>query len=137
MLKDLSDPKDSAPEEDDNAPKKKGSKGATGTPSDIVTISEMDALRQHITKCWNLPAGAMNGSDLVVPVRVWMNIDGTVRDAKLVNPISSSANPYYRTAAESALRAVKDERCQPFPIPKQKYEQWKVFVIDFNPKDLL
>ena len=66
-----------------------------------------------------------------------MNPDGTVRDAKLLPASPPSQNPFYRTAAESALRATLDQRCQPLPLPPQKYDAWKVFVVTFNPKDLL
>lgn len=136
VLKDLTDIKKEVEKKDaqDSSSTSKQSVGKLG-PS--VTVSELDALRRHLRPCWNLPAGAKDGRQLVVEVRLFMNPDGTVRDARLLSSSKSNQNPFYRTAAESALRAVKDARCQPFPLPKQKYDQWKVFVISFNPKDLL
>ena len=138
VLKDLSEPKNQdEAEEKDNKDKSEAVSDQVGALSDTVTISEMDAVRQKITQCWNIPAGAKEGHELVVEIRLWMNPDGTVQQAKILDPASPSRNPFYRTAAEAAMRAVKDPKCQPLPLPKQKYNEWKVFVVAFNPKDLL
>jgi hypothetical protein len=112
------------------------SSSQTGKLSDQLTISEMDLIRQQISKCWNIPAGARDAQNLIVNVKVWMNMDGTVKEVRLENT-GSSDNPFYRTASESALRAVQDQRCLPLKLPLEKYDQWKVFVLTFNPKDLL
>jgi hypothetical protein len=42
----------------------------------------------------------------------------------------------YRTAAESARRAVLDPRCSPLPIPQDKYEMFKEFIFNFDPKEM-
>lgn len=137
VLKDLTDIKKEVEKKDAEDSSSTSSNQSVGKLGPVVTVSELDALRRHLRPCWNLPAGAKDGRQLVVEIRLYMNPDGTVRDARLLSSSKSSQNPFYRTAAESALRAVKDPRCQPFPLPKQKYDQWKVFVISFNPKDLL
>lgn len=107
----------------------------TGKVSDQLSVNELDIIRQQLSKCWNIPAGARQAHDLVVDVKVWMNPDGTVKQAQLVS--ATSSNPFYLTASESALRAVQDQRCLPLKLPPEKYKIWKVFVLSFNPKDLL
>ena len=54
-------------------------------PTQLLSISEVDAVRQQIRKCWNLPAGAKDAKNLIIELRMTMNPDGTVRQA----------SPYY------------------------------------------
>ncbi|MGE0650997.1 MAG: energy transducer TonB [Alphaproteobacteria bacterium] len=99
----------------------------------VATMSEIDAIRHRIEQCWNIPAGAREADKLIVSIRVWVNPDGTVRDARILDQARLS-DTFFRTAAESALRAVLNPRCSPLPIPINKYEQFKEMVLDFNPK---
>lgn len=99
-----------------------------------LTMSEEDALRRQIERCWSVPAGAKDAQNLVVEIKVRLNRDGSVIEA---SPVQSSrmADPFYRIAAESAVRAVL--RCQPLNVPRDKYSVWKEMTLTFNPKDLL
>lgn len=106
-------------------------------PSRPLAISEIDLVRQQIIKCWNVPAGAKEAWNLVVEVSVVMNPDGTVRDARVQDAGRMARDPFYRAAAESALRAVKNPRCQPFKLPPEKYDQWRDMVLNFDPREML
>jgi len=99
----------------------------------VATMSEIDAIRHRIEQCWVIPAGARDADKLVVSIRVWVNPDGQVRDARILDQ-GRLSEPFFRTAAESALRAVLNPRCSPLPIPPKKYDQFKEMVLDFNPK---
>src|SRR5690606_21483898 len=99
-----------------------------------LTMSEEDALRRQIERCWNVPAGARDGQDLIVEVRVSLNQDGSVRAAS-ASPSARMGDPFYRAAAESAVRAV--HRCSPLLVPPDKYSLWREMTLTFNPKDLL
>ena len=101
-----------------------------------VTISEIDLLRRQIGRCWNLPAGAKDAEDLIIEIRVAMNSDGTVNSAKIVDQGRMIADPFFRSAAESALRAVLNRRCQPFKLSPEKYDLWKLMILSFNPKEM-
>jgi hypothetical protein len=105
--------------------------------SDVLTGSEIDAVRQKIYHCWSIPAGAKGAADLVVDIDIEINPDGTVKKAEIVDQERLKKDGFFRIAAESALRAILDPRCQPLPFPPQKYEQWKSITFSFNPKDLL
>jgi hypothetical protein len=98
-----------------------------------LTISEADALSRHIEPCWNVQIGARNPEELAVDIRLYMNRDGTVRRAEVVDKSRMSSDRFYRAAAEAAMRAVLNKRCQPLPIPPKKYEQLKSFVYRFDP----
>ncbi len=107
-------------------------------PSLPISISEMDAVRRQIEACWNLPAGAKNPEDLIVLVWVSLNPDGTLIQAKVVDDAGRAKfDPYYRAAAESALRALLNPRCTPLKLPPEKYEMWKTMTINFDPRQML
>ncbi len=105
--------------------------------SNQLTMSEEDALSQHIGRCWNVPVGARNPEELAVVIRLYMNRDGTVRRAEVVDASRMSVDRFFRAAAESAMRAVLNQRCQPLPIPPGKYEQLKVFTFNFDPSKMV
>jgi outer membrane biosynthesis protein TonB len=101
-----------------------------------LTTSELDLVKQQIARCWNVPAGARDAKDLRPEFRVYMNPDATVRSATQLNPDRNS-DPFFRAAAESAMRALRNPQCQPLKLPPQKYDLWQTFTITFDPKDLL
>ncbi|EJW12482.1 TolA protein [Rhodovulum sp. PH10] len=98
----------------------------------MLTQSEIDALRAQIQACWNPPAGAMEGSELIVKVRLMLRQDGSLEaDPVLLN---RGSHPYFQVAAESALRAIR--RCQPYRLPIAKYQIWKDVEVTFDPRDM-
>jgi len=99
-------------------------------------MSELDAIRQQISSCWNVPVGARDAANLIVEIQVAMNPDATVREARVTDQ-ARMADPFYRAAAESAVRAVLNPRCNPLRLPLEKYDLWKTFILTFNPKDML
>lgn len=105
--------------------------------SQRVTRSEMDTLRQQLSQCWNLQAGARYAEDLVVPIKLFMNPDRTVRKAVVVDQIRYNTDSYYRAAADSARRAVNNPHCIPLELPPEKYETWKEMTVTFDPRDML
>ncbi|TVR96708.1 MAG: hypothetical protein EA406_11565 [Rhodospirillales bacterium] len=114
-----------------------GAPGRSFDPDRPMTISEIDEVRRQIERCWNIPAGAREARDLVVTVRVEMAPDGRPRMAQIVEDRRLSDDGFYRAAAESALRAVLNDRCHPFRLPPEKYERWRTMTLIFNPKDMV
>jgi hypothetical protein len=108
----------------------------SGNPALPVSMSEIDAVRRQIERCWNLPTGAKEADNLIVAIRVEMNLDGTPRRAAVDEQAGMTGNPFYRAAAESALRAVLNPRCHPFKLPPEKYERWRTMTLVFNPKEM-
>lgn len=101
-----------------------------------LTISEIDLVRQQIAGCWNLPAGAKEAENLVIEVHVAMNPDATVREARIRDQKRMQSDPFFRAAAESALRAILNPRCNPLRLPREKYDHWKTMTLTFNPREM-
>ena len=102
-----------------------------------MTISEMDALALQLRQCWNVLAGARYAENLVVELKLYMNSDGTLRQAVIVNQMRYGTDSIYRAAADSALRAVRDPYCTPFKLPLEKYNDWKIINATFDPSQIL
>lgn len=101
-----------------------------------ITISEIDLVRRQIAQCWNLQAGAKEAENLIIEIFVAMNPDGTVRHARIQNSDRVAGDPFFRAAAESALRAVLNPRCQPFKLPRDRYDRWQTMALIFDPKEM-
>ena len=150
MLRTLEDLKkhQPAPREDKKAEKKtdfaeeiakalgSGSRRRSFDSTKPLTISEIDAVRRQIARCWNVPAGAKDAKDLVIDIRVEMNPDATVRLARIQDTTRLGSDPFFRAAAESALRAVLNPRCSPFKLPPDKFDHWKTMTLSFNPREM-
>ena len=101
-----------------------------------ATASEQNVIRRQIEPCWHIPAETRDAENLVIYIAVMMNPDGTVRRAEFVDRPRMARDPIFRAVAASALRAVLDPQCSPLELPPQKYQQWKKFILSFNPKEL-
>lgn len=97
-----------------------------------LTISEKDAIRRQFYSCWIVPAGAKNIKNYKVSIKLKLDASGEVTSSKLTNSLKNS-DPFYRTLAESAVRAVNHPDCKKLKVPKRKYETWKVMILDFDP----
>ncbi len=104
--------------------------------SDVLSMSEMDALRQQLSQCWSIMSGAANAEDQVVELSVVVNMDRTVASAKIVDQSKYNSNPFFRAAADSAMRAMRNPNCNPLNVPPDKYDQWHVMRIVFDPKEM-
>lgn len=100
-----------------------------------LTTSEIDAVKNQIRRCWTADAAAKDLGTLLVTIEVWMNEDGTVREAR-IDPEMRIRGPAHRAAAERALRAVQNERCQPYRLPHEKYARWQRMKLEFDPSDM-
>ncbi len=104
---------------------------------DRLTISELDALKQQLYRCWNVPIGAREPEKLAVEVRVFVRPDRTVQRAEILDRRRMAQDAYFRAMAESAFRAVMNPKCSPLLLPPAKYETWKTLVLNFDPKEMV
>jgi len=104
-----------------------------------LTISEIDAIRRQIERCWLVPAaiGAKDVQEMSVQVRLKLNPDGTLRESRIVDRFRMEMNATYKAVAESALRAIRNPRCSRFNLPLQKFDVWKDMVLRFNPSEMV
>lgn len=105
------------------------------------TLSIIDAIGKHIfdNQCWNIPAGAKGAAGLRVAILVRLSPDGELIGApKVVDSgrMNRAGQEFFRTAAESALRAVR--KCAPYDfLPRAQYNLWRDVEIIFDPEHLL
>lgn len=103
----------------------------------VATATLAAAIRRKVEECWSLPAGAKDAEDLNVRLKIYLTLDGN-----LARPIEfldldrmhEPGQEYFRTAAESAARAVR--RCAPYELPKDQYELWRVIEFNFDPREM-
>lgn len=138
----LNDILDEAIKDDKKAqatPKKKGGK-LKGAPADkvgdVLTGTEIDAIRRHIAQLWTPPIGARGAKDLVVEIEVTLSKERMVIEAKVVDKGRMARDTHFRAAAESAMRTVHDPRFSPLPVSPEKYDQWKSLILTFNPANM-
>lgn len=101
-----------------------------------LTGSERDALRLAVGNCWVVDVGSQS-ADVTITVAVTMNRDGTVvnNDVRRVSA-SGGDEAAQRAAYDKARRAIL--RCQRggFPLPVEKYDQWREIEMVFNPEGM-
>mgnify|MGYP001245009918 CR=1 FL=1 len=101
-----------------------------------LTISEKDAIRRQFYRCWIVPAGAKNIKDYKVSIKLKLNEDGEVINSKIINK-TQMKNTFFRTLAESAIRAVNHPDCKKLKVPRKKYDTWKETILDFDPSVMI
>ncbi len=100
-----------------------------------LTLSEIDAFRTQMKRCWSPPSGARDAEMLMVRVRLSLSPAGSILAGPVVVNRDQLGNPFFRAAAESVLRAIR--RCQPFSMPVEKYAGWRNIELTFNPRKML
>lgn len=109
---------------------------ARGSPQgrdDRISANEIDAFRSQISRCWTPPVGGLGGDAIIVKLRIALNEDGSLsRPPEISNRMAS---PFFRPAADSAVRAVM--QCQPYRMmPPEKYSQWRDMLLTFDPRQM-
>jgi hypothetical protein len=103
-----------------------------------LSISEKDTIRSQFLVCWSMPTGAKDAHTLAVRIKVTLQADGAVLAATLATDQLGryNADPFFRAAADSAIRAV--HKCSPLKnLPPEKYNSWKEMELNFDPQDML
>jgi outer membrane biosynthesis protein TonB len=106
--------------------------GAPTANSNQLALSEEDAFKNHLRKCWNAPA-MPETKRIVVPITIRLKMDRTFAAPPQVE--MRATDPYSRALIESAVRALN--QCQPytmFSLPR--YDSWKELTVDFDPVEM-
>jgi outer membrane biosynthesis protein TonB len=100
-----------------------------------ASIGQM--VMSQIQRCWSIPSGVKDVEKTTVTVRISLSPDGSLAGAPVVESHQRmSEDPTFRTVAESALRALRNQRCMPLKLPYEHYETWKYIALNFDPKEL-
>ncbi len=103
----------------------------------IATATLVAAIRRKVEECWSIPAGAKEAADLNVRLKIYLTLDGNLaRPIELMDldRMHEPGQEYFRTAVESAARAVR--RCAPYELPKDQYDLWRVIEFNFDPREM-
>lgn len=107
--------------------------GNTAPEGPPITSGEKDGLRVAVSACWIVDTGSQS-ADVTITIGVSMNPDGTVvgNSLELISAVGGD-DAAQRSAFEKARRAIL--RCEKggYPLPPEKYEQWKNIEMVFNP----
>ena len=99
------------------------------------TLSVKDFIRAQIERHWNFDARVLRAADLVVTLHLVLDADGRVASAEIVDDPRYSANPSYRSVADSARRAVLV--ASPLQVPPGRYDAVRDMVLSFNPREVV
>src|SRR5580704_2493972 len=93
-----------------------------------LTASDIDLVRQQLIPCFNPPFGAKEKPDLAAEIRVVMNRDGTVQQARVVDEGQYARDQIYRAIADAGIRALRNPNCSPLRLPPDRYDVWQTIV---------
>jgi len=104
-----------------------------GDPGPPLTGAERDNLRVAVRDCWNVGSLSTAAKETIVTVFVSLDRDGrpdtgTIRMIGYSNGTDATA----RQAYEAARRAIIRCGSRGFPLPVEKYEQWREIEMTFN-----
>ncbi len=102
-----------------------------------MTSGEKDALRVAVQQCWNV--GSLSSDALSTTVVVFVSVAQTgVPDAGSIRMVdySGGSDAGARGAFEAARRAIIRCGARGFPLPADKYDQWREMELVFNPEGM-
>lgn len=128
------------PQRNEGAPDNRNQRGAgLGTAAEAALEDRIRAIaRAHLRRCWRMPIDLPEPDRLIVTVEFELNRNGTLNgQPRVTNPRNYTFDPPMRTAAEAALRAVR--QCDPFPFADDPtvgahYQYWRQQEFTFRPE---
>ncbi len=135
MLKDLRNEKSNNIIEDEADENNQDQSGKDEVKENIVlSISEIDLLRQQLSSCWNAPAGAVieRGMKVTISAKVQQNMNVFQNSVRIVDTNIPISNAFYGPITDSAMRTLLNPECTPLKLPKDKYSLWKNLTITFD-----
>ena len=104
----------------------------------MIARGVAQAIHSQVTPCWKIQAGAMDAANMRVAVNIRLNPDGSLgRQPQVQDTARMSRDGFFRAAAESALRALRDPVCMPLKLPYEHYDVWKEISFVFDPREAL
>ena len=100
-----------------------------------LSAGERDALRVAVSSCWNVGALSSEALQTIVVVTVDMQEDGRPMAGSIrLLSHSGGSDAAARQAFETARRAIIRCGARGFPLPAEKYAQWRQIEMTFNPE---
>ncbi len=108
----------------------------TDDPDMPLSLSEEDALRQKIYRCWSVPsfAGSPDADKLFAKISFRLNQDGSIDGQPEIEEVAGGA--YAQNFAEGAVRAIR--QCKPYDfLPADKYGSWRDVTLNFSLREMM
>ncbi|WP_416899083.1 MAG: TonB C-terminal domain-containing protein [Minwuia sp.] len=101
-----------------------------------LSVTEVDLLRRRLSKNWSPNHGAPGVERMQVIIRIFLNPDGTLtgRPQVIDGFDAGQSAEMFNAFSESAIRAV--QKSEPFPLPPEKYQDWREIEINFNLREM-
>ncbi len=111
---------------------------AAGSNSEL-TVSESDAFKQQVERCWDVRriSGAKDAEQLQVLVKIFLKSNGDLAGDPIIvkSAQSLSRSPSAAVADKIAVQAIVG--CKPYKMPIAKYESWKEIDFSFDLTEML
>ena len=102
-----------------------------------LTSGEKDALRVAVQQCWNVGSLSTDALNTTVIVAVSMQQDGKPNTGSIrMIDATGGSGAAASQAFEAARRAIIRCGANGFPLPVEKYDQWRDIEITFNPENM-
>lgn len=105
------------------------------TASLMLTIDESRSIERLIKREWNIGVLSSAAQRVIVVVRIHLDQQGNLIRTQLVESRGGRGDAVDK-AYEVARRAISKGLKDGIGLPKEKYEQWKVIEITFDPKEM-
>ncbi len=107
--------------------------GSFASASRIEQREIVQLIQNKMRSCWRVEPGARDAASLIVEIHLILNQDGSVAQAEIVDMDRMHSDPFFRSAAENARRAII--QCSPFDeLPVRKYTLWREMKLKFDPR---
>lgn len=101
-----------------------------------MTDGDKDAFRVAVKDCWNVGALSTEALHTVVTIGMSMSQDGKPTNLRLIGAeggSEASSAQAFEAGRRAILRCAKGG----YPLPPEKYEQWKEIEITFDPSKMV
>lgn len=100
-----------------------------------LTGSELEGLRVSVERCWNVGTLSTEATETVVTAFVRMNRDGTPDNGSIrMLSFDGGSEAAARRVFDTGRRAIIRCGARGFPLPVEKYSQWREIEMTFNPE---
>ena len=97
-----------------------------------LTVSEADALRVAMTRCWVIDTKRPDIAGIRAVARLTMRQNGTVRDVWFESAARADTDPAFAYVLDTIRDAI--QRCQPFKmLPASEFSKWEKIQLTFYP----
>ncbi len=95
-----------------------------------LSSDDIAAFRAQVTQCWTAPPGFNAAQRLRMVIRLSLEPGGALSDEPML--VEASASPGGPAFLKSLVAAL--QRCQPYRLPAEKYQEWRVLDVVFSPQ---